>query len=87
MKRDPCVKFSQQAKLIKVSVAKCALEHGNGVPAALHHDVGYCQVHTNNHVIESWLLTVCFKTSHPQKFIREKFHKDISVKILSLENF
>ena len=40
MKRGPCVKLSQQAK---VFVAKYALEHGM---AAAH------QIHNNNHVIE-----------------------------------
>ena len=45
--RDPCVKLSQQAK---VSVAKHASAHG--VAAALCHDVGHCQLHNNNHMIE-----------------------------------
>ena len=47
MKRDPCVKLSQQAK---VSVAKYALEHG--VAAATYHNVGHYQMHNNNHVIK-----------------------------------
>ena len=76
--------LESQIPALELMVAAC---HGKKFIVIHLIDVGNCQVQNlmpnNNHVIIDCMWALI--TNHPRMFIREKFPKHISLKILSLE--